>query len=46
MVNEIKTIIEKHRDVLNREDFRIVYLINIYTAGFGKDVDAIFKNVP
>ena len=37
-VSEIKIIIEKHRDILNYDDFRLIYLINRYIDGFGLEL--------
>lgn len=34
-VDEIKIIIVKDRDILNYDDFRLIYLINRYIDGFG-----------
>ena len=34
-INEIKIIIEKDRNILNYDDFRLLYLINRYIDGFG-----------
>ena len=34
-INEIKRIIEKDRNILNYDDFRLLYLINRYIDAFG-----------
>ena len=34
-INEIKRIIEKDRNILNYDDFRLLYLIVRYIDGFG-----------
>ncbi|KAM3136158.1 hypothetical protein pb186bvf_011780 [Paramecium bursaria] len=44
-INEIKIIIEKDRNILNYDDFRLLYLINRYIDGFGLSQDELKKNI-